>query len=147
MWTKTESQTDIFQLLYMPLDVTFRVSNNAPGMITDTHDNNIICAQKLNHNRTFFKWRWVVLSIHFNLPNRLWGLLLPQRNKIVHIFVIGWFLHKLRFCHTEDPLTFGVWKDHTTCFVLVFWPPVRKVKQYPLLCSYEIRTQHNITPC
>ena len=25
----------------------------------------------------------------FNLPNRLWGLLGPQRTKIVHIFVIG----------------------------------------------------------
>ena len=40
-------------------------------------------------------WIWVLtwpqyIQMHFNLPNRLWGLLGPQRTKIVHIFVIGW---------------------------------------------------------
>ena len=49
---------------------------------------------------------------YLNLPNTLWGLLGPQRTKIVHIFVIS---HTLQFCHMEDPLTFGVWKDPTTC--------------------------------
>ncbi len=68
-----------------------------------------------------------------NLHNRLWGLLGPQRSKIVHIFVIHG-LHLplfLRFCHLGDPLTFGVWKDPTTFKVLVFLPPLRKVKWTP----------------
>ena len=40
----------------------------------------------------------IFCQIRFNLPNRLWGLLGPQRTEIVHIFVIG--------------CGFVIWKTH-----------------------------------
>ena len=42
----------------------------------------------------------------FNLPNRLWGPLGPQRTKISHIFVIGWLYLLFFFQFSPTPKVF-----------------------------------------
>ncbi len=44
--------------------------------------------QKESPGQHYFMPKELVGEFYINLPNRLWGLLGPQRTKIVHIFVI-----------------------------------------------------------
>ena len=78
------------------------------------------CSSRIALSLYIFRWLSENTWVLNNLPHRVHVLpsfsvfrliLGPQRTKIIHIFVIG----LLRFCHMEDPLTFGVWKDPTTC--------------------------------
>ncbi len=61
-------------LVYPTLEV-HRLGFNAPGMITDTHENNIY-AQKLNRNRKFFNRCTFSQRLAFNMGSKVF-----HRNK------------------------------------------------------------------
>ncbi len=65
------------------------IHDNAPGMITDTHDNNI-CGQKLNRNRTFFNPRSLLhttlLNVHCCAELFISEWLLSYQRSLCYIF-------------------------------------------------------------